>query len=205
MAIATVDWRAFCGRHSRLFGFLVTLKRMRTKAAILLLLVCLAEQVYFSQAPFCLEKPNIWVALGLLLIGAGSVARLAALGSIRKKMRLATTGIYSICRHPLYLGSMLIAFGFCILLRDVSTYVIAAGYFVIFYPLTIVWEECRLRERYGDEHHAYCRSVPLLLPLGLLHWSPISVRRALNHGGFSLLAGECLMLAVVEVMAKTLH
>jgi len=199
------DWRGFRARHGGLFSALIVVKRLRTKVAVILLSACLIEQVYFREAPFDLDAVNEWVVFGLLAIVSGSVLRLAALGSIVKKQGLGTTGAYSLCRHPLYLGSILIALGFCILLRDASTYVVAAIYFLTFYPLTIAWEEIRLDDRYGEEYRTYRARVPLLLPLGRLQWNGWNWSRAMRNGGLALVVAVCTMLAVVETMAEVLR
>ncbi len=115
-------------------------------------------------------------------------AILLAHGRLRKKRDLATDGVYSLCRHPLCLGSMLITPGFCILFDDGADYLIAGAYFLSFYPLTIAWEEVRLGERYGAAHREYGATTPLLLPLGCFRRGEFRWADALHNGGSVLLA-----------------
>lgn len=56
--------------------------------------------------------------VGGFLIGFGSVVRLLAIienkdfdTKIKKPVELCTTGIYSVCRHPSYIGTLSIALG----------------------------------------------------------------------------------------------
>jgi protein-S-isoprenylcysteine O-methyltransferase Ste14 len=190
----------------RRWAFVVVrfLKKERTRAAFILAVWCLAEGVYFRERPFALTRPNVWVMIGLLLIGGGLAFRLAALGCIRKKEQLATDGVYSLCRHPLYLGSILLASGFCTLLADVENFVLATMYFVVFYPLTIFWEEMRLDVRYGKAHRRYRARTPTLLPLGRFRSGEFTWRAALSRGGALLLSAVVILLASVELMAEVL-
>ncbi len=201
----TFDWRRFRGVHPRLFAAAVMLKHARTKAALLLVALFFGKAVYTNEAPFDLDEINAWVVLGLILVITGTGIRFAALGSIRKHEDLATRGVYSLCRHPLYLGSVLMAFGFCTLLDDWDNFLIIAGYFLTFYPLNIVWEEIRLSETFGEQHAAYCAATPLLLPLGRIHGKPFRVRMAFQNGGIVLIATVLALLGVVEVMAETMR
>lgn len=163
---------------------------------------CLAEGVYRHEVPFDLDRPNVWVVIGLALILAGLAFRFAAYGCLKKKESLATSGVYSLCRHPLYLGSILLAYGFCFLLNDVENFVIATAYFATFYSITIAWEEVRVAERYGEVHQMYCQSTPLLLPLGKFRGGAFAWRQALRAGGLQLIAATIALLAAIEAMAK---
>jgi len=177
------------------------LKKARTKVAFILAAWCLAEGVYFRERPFTLARPNVWVVIGLLLIVGGLVFRLAALGCIRKKQRLATHGVYSLCRHPLYVGSVLLAYGFCTLLADVENFVLATVYFAVFYSVTIFWEETQLASRYGEDHHQYCATTPMLVPLGAFRAGEFTWQAAMARGGALLLTAVVMLLAGVQVMA----
>jgi protein-S-isoprenylcysteine O-methyltransferase Ste14 len=201
----TFNWRRFRGDHPRLFVAAVMLKHARTKVALLLVALFLGKAVYTNEPPFDLDEINAWVVLGLILVITGTGIRFAALGSIRKHEDLATTGVYSLCRHPLYLGSILMAFGFCILLDDIENFFIVGAYFLTFYPLNIVWEEIRLSETFGEQHAAYCATTPILLPLGRRHGKPFRVRMAFRNGGIVLIASVLALLGVVEVMAETMR
>lgn len=196
------NWRDFRSRHPRLLAALIGLKRMRTKVGLSLFLLCLAAGLYRKELPFDLDEVNVWVLLGLTLVIAGTALRLAALGCIRKHEQLATTGVYSLCRHPLYLGSILITYGFCVLLNSPANFIVATAYFVVFYPLAIAWEEIRLAESFGDAHDHYCKTTPLLLPMGRLSERAFQWRCALQNGALTLLVTIALLLCVVEVMAK---
>ena len=180
------------------------IKKARTRVGFLLAVWCLAEGVYFRERPFALHRPNAYVVIGLILIVSGLAFRLAALGCIHKKESLAIEGVYSLCRHPLYLGSILIAYGFCILLADLENYVLASVYFVVFYPVTILWEEIRLGVRYGEMHRRYRACTPLLLPLEAVRKGTFTWRTAMSQGGLLLLAAVTMLLGSVQVMAVTL-
>jgi protein-S-isoprenylcysteine O-methyltransferase Ste14 len=199
------DWRALHQDHPRLFTSAVVLKRLRTKVGLIAALICVAKAIWLHERPFELVGFSYWVIAGLVLVFAGLGFRLAAFGCIRKKEQLATDGVYSLCRHPLYLGSMLMTFGFCCLLGRWSNFVVALVYFAVFYPLTMVWEEFRLAERYPEVHQPYCERTPLLLPMGRFRPDAFRWGLALRNGGGLLFGLTLLLLAGVEVMAKILH
>src|SRR5207244_4469684 len=104
-----------------------------TKIGLALFAYCFIEGLIENEIPFNLDHPNAWVIAGLMLILAGVAFRLAAYGCIKKHEVLATSGVYSLCRHPLYLGSILLTMGFCCLLDDAENFVLAILYFTMFY------------------------------------------------------------------------
>lgn len=199
------DWQGFYGRHPRLFAVLIALKRLRMIAAFVLAAYAIGEQFYNWEVPFDLDEPNGWVVVGLLLVGGGIGFRVAALGCLRRKEVLATSGVYSLCRHPLYLGSMLITFGFCCLLNDLENFALATAYFAVWYTLTIIWEEIRLEERYGDAHREYARVTPLILPFGRHRMGEFDIGLALSNGAAALCGVVASLLVAVEAMAETMR
>src|SRR5207244_985679 len=72
------------------------------------------------------------VMLGLVLWAVGLAVRSWAASVIRKGKALATTGPYSLCRHPLYVGSFLIMLGVCILLDHVMNYLVLVPVLVLY-------------------------------------------------------------------------
>lgn len=192
----------FPERHPRLFAVLVILKRFRTKVGFVLAVYCLAEGLYKDEVPFDLDRPNLWVVIGLGLVFAGFMLRFAALGCLNKKESLATLGVYSLCRHPLYFGSILLTYGFCFLLDDIENFVIATAYFATLYSIAISWEEVRVAERFGEAHRAYCQSTPLLLPLGRFRRGAFAWRHASQAGGLRLIVVTIAILSAVELMAE---
>lgn len=201
----TKSWRDFPIRYPGIFAVVVRIKKLRTKAAQLLVAFMVLEGFYNWEIPYDLHRPNAWVVAGLPLIILGTAFRLAACGTIRKKQTLATLGIYSLCRHPLYLGSILLGYGYCCLINDPKGFVLTTAYFVIFYPLTILWEELRIAEHYGDVHRDYVASTPLILPFGRFHPSAFSCQVALRNGGLLLLLINALFLSSIEVMSETMR
>lgn len=199
------DYRRFAANHPRAFRLIVALKKIRTHVALALVAWTTFEAFADGEPPLDLDKGGYWVTLGLLFIVIGAGFRLAAMGKIRKHEDLATTGVYSLCRHPLYLGSMLATTGFCILLNDLENDLMAAAYFAVFYTLSIVWEEIRLAERFGEKHADYCRATPLLLPRGAYRSDGFSARLAWRNGGAWLVTAIGVMLVAVEVMAETIR
>ncbi len=77
--------------------------------------------------------------------------------------RIVTTGVYSIVRHPQYLGGILAHIGFSFLLSGL--YSLLATPLVIALIYTISWkEENELTKEFGQEYEDYKRKVPMLIP-----------------------------------------
>jgi protein-S-isoprenylcysteine O-methyltransferase Ste14 len=103
------------------------------------------------------------IAWSLALVLPGLWLRGYAAGYVKKNRELTQTGPYAYTRNPLYLGSMLIAFGFALaLLSWPVALVLAIGFLVIYVPV-IASEERFLRAMFPD-FDAYCRRVPRLIP-----------------------------------------
>lgn len=103
------------------------------------------------------------IALSLLLTVPGVGLRAYASGYVTKNTELTTTGPYAYTRNPLYLGSMLIAFGFAAASRSWLIALLLAALFAAIYVPTIRSEEEYLRGRFA-EFEEYCRRVPRLFP-----------------------------------------
>ena len=86
-----------------------------------------------------------------------------AAGYVRKNAELTRTGPYGHTRNPLYLGSMMIAFGFA---GAAGSWVILIALAILF--AAIYWPTIRGEEAYLRDHFAgfeeYARQVPRLLP-----------------------------------------
>ena len=105
---------------------------------------------------------------GMSLVLAGLAIRSWAAGVIKKTKVLATTGPYRMCRHPLYLGSLMMMLGFCILVSNLFDACIVFGPVLVIYILTMRREERRLAERHGAAWAEYAAVVPRLFPYRLL-------------------------------------
>jgi hypothetical protein len=103
------------------------------------------------------------MAASFLLVIPGLWLRGYASGYVKKNAELATTGPYAHTRNPLYLGSMLIAFGFAAAAASWLILIALAVLFAAIYIPTILGEETYLREHFPN-FDAYARQVPRLLP-----------------------------------------
>lgn len=101
---------------------------------------------------------------GLVAVLLGLAIRTWAAGVINKSKVLATTGPYRLCRHPLYLGSLLMMFGFCVLIGSLLDAFVVFGPVLGIYLLTIQREERRLAERHGTAWDEYAATAPQFFP-----------------------------------------
>ena len=120
---------------------------------------------FVFAAVFLLLATPSWktMAESVVLVMPGLWLRAYASGYVKKNAELTTTGPYAHTRNPLYLGSMLIAFGFA---GAAASWVIAvalAVLFAIIYVPTIQSEEAYLRAHFAG-FEEYARQVPRLLP-----------------------------------------
>jgi protein-S-isoprenylcysteine O-methyltransferase Ste14 len=103
------------------------------------------------------------LAWSLLLVVPGLLLRAYASGYVKKNAELTVTGPYAYTRNPLYLGSMLMAFGFALASRSLWITLLLALLFIIIYAPTIYSEEQFLRSTF-PAFDIYAQRVPRLLP-----------------------------------------
>ncbi len=106
---------------------------------------------------------GISLAWSLVLVIPGLLLRGYASGYVKKNDELTMTGPYAYTRNPLYLGSIMMAFGFAAASRSVMITLLLALLFVLIYAPTIYSEEQFLRSTF-PAFEGYCRQVPRLLP-----------------------------------------
>jgi protein-S-isoprenylcysteine O-methyltransferase Ste14 len=103
----------------------------------------------------------IIIALACYFIGSGLKT---VFGEVRNPPQIITNGVFSIVRHPVYLGSILAILGLIIMTLSLLSLVI---WFitVIFYYYISRYEENLLIARFGKEYEDYMKKVPMLFPV----------------------------------------
>ena len=86
---------------------------------------------------------------------AGEALRLWAAGHIEKSREVTSSGPYRWTRHPLYLGSAIIAIGIVIAARQWIVTGLVALYLAIPLWSAVRAEEAHLREKFGGDYDAY--------------------------------------------------
>lgn len=79
---------------------------------------------------------------------------------------LIISGPFAYVKNPLYLGNILMYFGFGIMSMSLFPYlqIVALLFFYTQYYLIIEREEDYLREQFGEEYSKYYKAVPKLIP-----------------------------------------
>ncbi|MEW6058432.1 MAG: isoprenylcysteine carboxylmethyltransferase family protein [Bdellovibrionota bacterium] len=106
-------------------------------------------------------QPNWW---GLAFVGLGLFVRAWGAGCLRKDQAMAQGGPYLLVRHPLYLGSCLLALGLIVALHHWFVTLAIGGVTLLTYLHTIRHEEKNLLARFGSSYVQYCRYAGPLWP-----------------------------------------
>jgi len=106
-------------------------------------------------------------AAGFVIAALGQAWRIYAAGVIYKNKRLATTGAYSLVRHPLYFGNFLILAGFTLACANWIVVAVVAFFLLFYYPAAIRYEDRKLQELFGDEWQAWGTRTPAMFPTRL--------------------------------------
>jgi protein-S-isoprenylcysteine O-methyltransferase Ste14 len=107
------------------------------------------------------HPPHFWweaVCVGLSLTGV--LVRALTIGT---KPR-GTTGMYSIVRHPLYVGNALMWAGVALYPRMWTAAILSGAFFWIYYERIMYAEEEFLRRQHGDEWKEWAAATPAFLP-----------------------------------------
>jgi protein-S-isoprenylcysteine O-methyltransferase Ste14 len=111
---------------------------------------------------------NFLIFIPLFIMGAwfgikGVIHTSLKVAETHRAERVATTGVYSIVRHPQYLGGILSHIGFSFLLSGLYSLLVTPLVIALIY--TISWkEENELTKEFGQEYADYKKKVPMLIP-----------------------------------------
>lgn len=140
------------------------------------------------------------LAWSLLLVIPGLLLRAYASGYVKKNTELTVTGPYAYTRNPLYLGSILIAFGFAAASRSLWITLLLVLLFLLIYAPTIYSEEQFLHSTF-PEFAGYARRVPRLFPrftpAGTSGGDSFSGALYREHREYNSLLGACAVYAVL--------
>jgi protein-S-isoprenylcysteine O-methyltransferase Ste14 len=156
-------------------------------------------------------RPDLWplACMGISLCGlairaatvghapAGTSGRNTKGGQIAES--LSTTGMYSLVRHPLYLGNFVIWIGVSMYAMIWWLSALVALIFWLYYERIMFAEEEFLRRKFGDAFLRWAQSTPAFLPK-LRRWKPpelpFSLRSVLRReypGLFGIIASFYLL------------
>ena len=150
-----------------------------------------------------------WLALGTSLTGLairvhtiGHAPPFTSGGNVRMQVasQLNTTGCYSIVRHPLYLGNLLMWLGPALFVRSIWITLVCVLAFWLYYERIMCAEEDFLERRFDDKFRIWSAVTPAVCPR-LANWKspdmPFAIRRVLRREYNALLATVTLFCLLV--------
>ena len=112
--------------------------------------------------------------VGTFFVVLGCLVRIYASGYIVKNKQLATDGPYSLVRHPLYTGNLLVLIGFTLACFQWWAPVVAVAFWWFYYPVAINYEDRKLHRIFGVPWEQWSRTVPAVIPRRLWPTGPAS-------------------------------
>jgi protein-S-isoprenylcysteine O-methyltransferase Ste14 len=134
--------------------------------------------------------------LGASIATIGEAIRLWAAGHVEKSREVTRSGPYRFVRHPLYLGTTLIALGLSIASASPLVAVMVLVYVGITIPAAIRAEEAHLREKFGGAYDSYVQraSTPMV--------RSFSLERAIGNREHHTVAGLVVALALLALKVQ---
>lgn len=85
-------------------------------------------------------------------------------GKPQETPHVITEGVFSVVRHPIYLGAILGYAGMICMTLSIASAILLL-LIIAFYWFISRYEEKLLTQRFGDEYREYMKKVPMLFPL----------------------------------------
>jgi len=125
---------------------------------------------FFLKYSIIAASPNLLfikipLGIGILFI-AGYLAKSGlgiVFGQIREKPRVIREGVFSLVRHPIYLGAILLYLGLLVFSLSVLAAIIWV-IIIVFYIHISRYEEKLLLEKFGSDYEEYVKEVPMFIP-----------------------------------------
>jgi protein-S-isoprenylcysteine O-methyltransferase Ste14 len=130
--------------------------------------------VLFIPSPEVFSSPVIAMLIGFSITVVGQLIRIITIGLVyiirggRNRTvyadNLVTSGIFSHCRNPLYVGNILILAGLGVASNSIIFMAIATPLFIFFYQAIVRAEENFLQNKFGQQFTDYCSRVNRWIP-----------------------------------------
>jgi protein-S-isoprenylcysteine O-methyltransferase Ste14 len=149
----------------------------------------------FIAAVFALwlARPTVRsLAAGTAIAVVGEGLRIWAAGHLEKGREVTASGPYRLSRHPLYLGSALVALGFAVASASGAAAILVLLYMTLTYGAAIRSEEAHLTEKFGEAYPEYKEGRSVAVE------RRFSVERAIRNREYRAAAG---LLAVLALLA----
>lgn len=168
----------------------------RKRSFIPLVMYVLATAVILLDSSDLIYQPDLLLSVVCLVISlAGLAIRIMVVGTVpggtsgrNTKKQLARTlntkGIYSVVRHPLYLGNFLMWLGLIIYTGNLWFIIASVLLYWIYYERIMFAEEDFLEKKFGDDFHQWAAHTPAIIP-GFKNWKKpelsFSVRKVIRR------------------------
>jgi protein-S-isoprenylcysteine O-methyltransferase Ste14 len=141
---------------------------------------------------FCLGVSLLGVIIRVATVGHAPAGTSGRNARRQKAHQLNTTGMYSIVRHPLYLGNFLIGFGMTLVFFVWWLPLVYTLMFWLYYERIMLAEEAFLRKQFGDDFERWAAATPAFLPR-IRQWR----RASLPFSAFNALRREYTAVMIV--------
>jgi protein-S-isoprenylcysteine O-methyltransferase Ste14 len=159
---------------------------------LVLFLLALADFTYLTSRP---ALNRFWELFCLVIASAGLVLRIITVGYVPRgtsgrntKRQVAevlnTTGMYSVVRHPLYVGNFIMWLGISLFFHLWWFTLLIGLIFWVYYEKIMYAEEAFLQQKFGDEFLIWAEKTPLFIPDFSLWQAPdmqFSIKSALKR------------------------
>jgi protein-S-isoprenylcysteine O-methyltransferase Ste14 len=153
----------------------IALRALLVSAIFLALWIWVASVVRRYDARLGLVLPEWGTLAGLFLIVAGSALMLACVSTfvivgegtpapLDPPAKFVSRGPYRYVRNPMYIGGFCALLGLALFWRSPAVILLAPAWWLLFAIFVLVVEEPMLRNKFGADYLAYCRTVPRWLP-----------------------------------------
>lgn len=153
-------------------------KLFRYRSYVFFILIPLAVAALFSRdhyfgnsagiesgyEAFCFAVSLLGLTVRMLSIGYAQPGTSGKNTTEQIADNLNTAGMYSICRHPLYLANFLMALGLFLFVGSYWFVIIGAMLYVFVYERIIITEEGFLLSQFGDRFKEWSKTVPCVIP-----------------------------------------
>lgn len=143
-----------------------------------------------------LSRPT-WRLLvaGSVVAALGECMRVWAAGHLEKSREVTRSGPYRFTRHPLYVGSAIMAVGVAVASNSVVAAAATGLYVALTFSAAIRTEEAFLRQKFGAEYDDYCRGD------GRSVDRPFSLARAWRNREYRAILGMAAVFAILALKA----